>query len=88
MVAATRHYSFRYYVEGMFKHNGVKLISINGIAPTVENIRNSTYPFTGPLYAITAGTDNPNVLRLIEWFLSPQGQDMLKRVGYVLLGGK
>jgi len=82
-------YSFRYYVEGMFKHDGVKLIAVNGVLPTVENVRNGTYPFVGQMYAVTAAPPhaNPNVPRLIEWFLSPQGQEMLGRVGYVPLGG-
>ncbi len=78
-------YSFRYYVEGMLKHDGVKLLSVNGIDPTIENIRNDIYPFTGPMVIITAGSENPNVPKLIDWFLSPQGQDLLERVGYVPL---
>jgi len=76
-------YSFRYYVEGMFKHDGVKLLSVNGIAPTVENIQNGTYPFVGPMVVITAGSENPHVQELIDWFLSSQGQDLLEQVGYV-----
>ncbi|MCL2710500.1 MAG: substrate-binding domain-containing protein [Planctomycetaceae bacterium] len=35
-------FSFRYYVEGLFKHDGVKLLNIDGIAPTIENIQNGT----------------------------------------------
>ena len=33
-------FSFRYYVEGLFKHDGVKLLKIDGVAPTIENIQN------------------------------------------------
>ncbi len=81
-------FSFRYYVEGMFKHDGVKLLALDGVAPTVENIRSKTYPFTGEVVIITAGTGSAsptaaNVSKLIGWFLSPQGQDLLERVGYV-----
>ena len=78
-------YSFRYYVEGMFKHDGVKIISVNGIAPTLENIQSGAYPFIYPIVAVTAGTQNPNAQKLLDWFLSPQGQDLIRRVGYVPL---
>jgi phosphate transport system substrate-binding protein len=78
-------YSFRYYVESMFKHDGVKIISVDGVAPTPASIRDRSYPFVYPLAAITAGTENPNAQKLIDWFLSPQGQDLIGRAGYVPL---
>jgi phosphate transport system substrate-binding protein len=61
----------------------VKLISVDGIAPTVENIRSGTYPFTVDIYAATAGTANPNAAALIAWLLSPQGQSLVEKSGYV-----
>jgi phosphate transport system substrate-binding protein len=78
-------FSFRYYVEGMFKHDGVKLLRINGIEPTIENIQNGSYPLVGQLVIVTIGNRNPNVSKLTDWFLSPQGQDLIRRVGYVPL---
>jgi len=77
-------FSFRYYVEGLFKHDGVKLLKINGIAPTIENIQNGTYPEIGELVIIyRKDNTNPNVPKLTEWFLSPQGQQLVRDVGYV-----
>lgn len=78
-------FSFRYYVEGMFKHDGVKLLKINGIEPTVENIQSGKYPLIGEMMIITAGSENPNVQKLTDWFLSPQGQELVEKVGYVPL---
>lgn len=78
-------YSFRYYIEGMFKHEGIKLLAVDGIEPSPENIRNGTYPLVGEMVIVTAGSENPNVPKLIEWFLSPQGQDLIEKVGYVPL---
>ncbi len=45
----------------MFKHNGVRLLSVNGITPTADNIRNGTYPFPSPMVIVTAGSENTNV---------------------------
>jgi phosphate transport system substrate-binding protein len=79
-------FSFRYYVEGMFKHDGVKLLKVNGIEPTAANIQSGKYPLIGEIVIITAGSENPNVQKLTDWFLSPQGQELIEKVGYVPLG--
>jgi phosphate transport system substrate-binding protein len=79
-------FSFRYYVEGLFKHDGVKLLKIDGIAPTIENVQNKTYPEIGELVIISRKNNtNPHVPTLTDWFLSPQGQELIKNVGYVPL---
>ncbi|MDR1011814.1 MAG: hypothetical protein LBM04_11955 [Opitutaceae bacterium] len=69
---------------------GIKLLKIDGVAPTVETIRGGAYPYTGNLYAVTTNktADNPHVQELIAWFLSPQGQRLIEDAGYVSLGGK
>jgi len=79
-------FSYRFYVTGLSNHEGVKLLAINGITPTTENIQNKTYPLIDEI-VIVSRTDNtnPNVTKLAEWFLSPQGQELVKDVGYVPL---
>ena len=80
-------FSFRYYLEGIIKNPDIKILSIDGVAPTVENIKNGTYPITGPLYAVTyEGNENENVNKLIEWVLGPEGQELIEKTGYVALG--
>ena len=76
-------FSFRYYIEGIIKNPNIKLLSIDGVAPTVENIKNGSYPITTPLYAVTyEGNDNENVEKLIEWVLSEEGQYIIEKTGY------
>ena len=76
-------FSFRYYVEGIIKNPEIKLISIDGIAPTVENIQNGSYPIITPLYAVTwANNPNENVQKLLDWVLSDQGQYIIEKTGY------
>lgn len=76
-------YTFRYYSTEMVDNEEIKLLSIDGVAPTKENIRNGTYPLTSEFYAVTAGTKNPNVTTFIDWIVSPEGQDLVEKVGYV-----
>ena len=62
----------------------VKVLKINGIEPTNENVRNGNYPITTPIYAVTyEGNPNKNVDIFIDWVLGPQGQELLEKSGYV-----
>ncbi len=77
-------FSFRYYVEGIIKNPDIKTISIDGAAPTSENIRNGSYPILTPIYAVTyKENQNGNVDKLLEWILSDEGQYIINETGYV-----
>lgn len=77
-------FSFRFYVEGIIKNPDIKMISIDGVAPTAENIKNGTYPVVTPIYAVTyAEETNENVGKLLDWILSDEGQYIIEETGYV-----
>lgn len=77
-------FSFRYYVEGIIKNPDIKTISIDGAAPTSENIRNGSYPILTSIYAVTyKENQNGNVDKLLEWILSDEGQYIINETGYV-----
>jgi phosphate transport system substrate-binding protein len=78
-------YSFRVFATAMNVEKEMKLLSIDGVAPTREHIRSGTYPYTVDVYAVTAGTTNPHVPALVDWFLSSQGQQLIEETGYVRL---
>ena len=75
-------YSFRFYCTEMLD-SAIRLLSIDGVAPTEENIRNGSYPVTSALYAVTLkGNENPNVQALIDWLAGEQGQKLVEQCGY------
>lgn len=77
-------FSFRFYVEGMIKNPDIKMIAIDGVAPTKENIKNGSYPIIAPVYAVTyEGNLKENVYKLIEWMQSDEGQYIIEQTGYV-----
>lgn len=77
-------FSFRFYVEGIIKNPDIKMIAIDGIAPTVDNVRSEKYPVITPIYAVTyEGQTNENVERLLQWILSEEGQEIIEKTGYV-----
>ena len=77
-------FSFRYYVEGIIQNPDIKVLSVDGVAPTAENIRNGSYPIVTPMYAVTYEENtNENVDLLLEWILSEEGQYIIEETGYV-----
>jgi phosphate transport system substrate-binding protein len=76
-------YTFRYYATEMNPNSNVKLLAIDGVMPTAENIRNGSYPYVVDIYAVTAGSNNANVPALLKWLTSTQGQDFIEQCGYV-----
>lgn len=77
-------FSFRFYVEGIIKNPDIKMIAIEGVSPTKENIQNGSYPIIAPVYAVTyEGNLKENVQKLIEWMLSDEGQYIIDQTGYV-----
>lgn len=78
-------YSFRYFATAMSPVKNIKLLEIDGVAPTRENIRSGAYPYTADVFIVTAGTRNPNVGPLLDWFTGPQGRRLVEETGYVAI---
>ena len=77
-------FSFRYYVEGIVDKGGVKLLSLDGVAPTKENIRSGSYPVISEIYAIYRADDqSENLALLLEWICGEEGQRIIDETGYV-----
>lgn len=77
-------FSFRYYLDGMVGSDNVKMLSLNGVYPSAENIQNGSYPVIAQFYAIyRADNENENIQALIDWLLSDEGQEIIEQCGYV-----
>lgn len=80
-------FSFRYYLDGIVANSGVKMLSLNGVYPSADNIRSGAYPVIAEFYAIyRADNPNPNIPVLIDWLLSDEGQRLIEASGYVSVG--
>ena len=77
-------FSFRYYMDGIVGNEAVKMLSLDGVYPSVENIRNGSYPIIAQFYAIyRADNTNENIPVLVDWILSDEGQTIIAESGYV-----
>ena len=84
ITGASIGFSFRYYMDGIVGNDSVKMLSLNGVYPSAENIRNRTYPVVAQFYAIyRADNENENIKVLIDWLLSEEGQTLIEETGYV-----
>lgn len=56
-----------------------------GIAPSVATIHDKSYPISRPLFMYTPGEPSSAVSRYLNWIVSPAGQDILQKTGYIPL---
>ena len=76
------------YVSIGFVSNDVKALPIwwnsqQFIAPTLDNVKNRTYPISRDLYVITNGKPTGLTGDFIKYILSPEGQKIVADEGYV-----
>ena len=84
ITGASIGFSFRYYMDGIVENEAVKMLSLNGVYPSAENIQNGSYPIIAQFYAVyRADNDNENIPVLIDWILSEEGQRIIEESGYV-----
>ena len=77
-------YSFRYYFTEMVGNDQTHMLNLDGVAPTVENIQNGSYPALTTVYAVyLADNENPLVRRLCEWTTSDEARAIVEQIGYV-----
>lgn len=79
-------YTYRYYIDNLYKNDKIKTIAIEGVSPTDENIRSRTYPFTANYYAvINKNSESETGEQFRQWILSKEGQMCVKQAGYITI---
>ena len=77
-------YSYLYYVNELVESGGIKVLAVDGIAPTEENLQSGAYPFTVNYFAVYRKGDE-NTAAFVEWLVGPEGQQAVRQAGYVPL---
>ena len=83
--SAALGFTFRYFSMEMFKNGEIKLLAIDGVEPTLENIRNRRYPFIAPCCIITVKPRTENIKKIVDFMLSPTGRELIEKTGYTPL---
>ena len=78
-------YSVYYYVTEMYLREGVKLLAIDGVAPSNETIASGEYPYTQYNYAVIRKDEKENspARQLFDFLTTPEGKALMAAQGYV-----
>ena len=83
---ASLGYTYRYYIDNLYKNDEIKTIAIDGIYPTDENIRTEAYPYTTNYYGVIRKEDEKGRGgKFLEWILSEEGQKCVGQAGYITM---
>ena len=77
-------YSYLYYVEGLYKSGDIRVLSVDGMAPTPDSLRSGAYPFTVYYYAVYR-EGSAAAERFVNWLVSDEGQRCVAQAGYIPL---
>lgn len=75
-------YSYLYYVDALYRDGNIRVLSVDGVAPTAENMRSGAYPYTVCYYAVYREGD-AEAAKLVDWMRSEAGQKSIAQAGYV-----
>jgi phosphate transport system substrate-binding protein len=82
-------YSVYFYAANIFIDENVRMLAVDGIAPTSSSIADNSYSLATEVYAVTR--DNTpkwgNAAKLRDWLLTEDGQEAVEASGYVSVSG-
>ena len=78
-------YSYFYYINTMYKRDTIKMLGINGVKPTIETIKDGTYPIYTNGYIVTLKniSEESNTAKWVEAVRSERGSQIIEEAGYV-----
>lgn len=78
-------YSYFYYVNTMYKKDNIKMLSVDNVKPTIETIKNGTYPiYTNGFIVLRADEEeDSSASRWVNAVLSERGSRIIEDAGYV-----
>lgn len=78
-------YSYYYYATQMYTNDKMKMLAIDGIDPTYDNIKTGLYGLQTQYYAVIRKNEGQNseTRKLLNAMKSERGQNVAKEAGYV-----
>ncbi|MFH1154283.1 MAG: phosphate ABC transporter substrate-binding protein [Pseudomonadota bacterium] len=71
------------YMSAGFVDSSVSPVTLDGVPPTAENIKNGTYPVARGLYSNTKGEATGLAKLLIDYLMSEEGQNLVADKGFI-----
>lgn len=74
------------YVSLTFVNTSVKTVQIDGVAATIENVRNKSYALSRPFIAVyDKNRVDQATLAFLDFLMSPEGQDIVTEEGGITI---
>lgn len=64
-------------------NNTVKSLSVDGVMGSAKTAKDKTYPVARTLQIYTTSTPSADASKLVEFILSPKGQDIVEQAGFI-----
>jgi len=82
--AASIGYTYKYYIDTLYKNEDIKILAIDGFEPDEQNVRDRSYPLSTNYYGvIRAGDEDAVGGKFLDWMLSEEGQRCIAQAGYI-----
>jgi len=82
--SASIGYTYKYYIDNLYRNDSIKILNIEGVAPDGANLRSGSYPLAACYYSvIRAGEETAPAGLFTDWMLSREGQKCIEQAGYV-----
>ena len=65
------------------KAAGIKVVTVDGTAPTQATVRSKAYPYSRPTFYYTNGEPSGEAKAFVDFTLSAKGQAIVNQVGFV-----
>lgn len=75
-------YSIGYVSVGHIDET-VKSVALDGVAPTLDNVKSGAYPVARGLYSLTRGEAQGVVAEFIAYLYTPEGQQIITAEGFI-----
>jgi phosphate transport system substrate-binding protein len=77
--AASIGYTYKYYIDNLYKNENIKLLRIDGHAPGEDG-----YPLRVNYYGVIREKDGENSVgrKFLDWIRSPEGRQCVRQAGY------
>ena len=84
-VISKNKYAIGYVGFGYLNISVSKAVAVNGVKPSVQAALSGTYPIARPLFMFTDGWPEGRVLDFINFVVSLEGQEIVKKEGFIPL---
>lgn len=77
-------YTYLFYLDALYRQPDIKVLQIEGVSPTPENLRSGAYPFAAHYYGVMRKGEEDGVAgRFLDWMRGEEGQRCIAQAGYI-----